>query len=552
MKSQPADLTITLNITANGTGYIALGEDFDAVSTSSRYNYGVTRTFTGNISGTTQMYPNSDGMLVTLTGDLTGSGRIRSEKRQRVDLAGFDITGSGTEFLSAGLTGFTVNPFLENNSATPSTATELTGYNAQATIQAKSGDLSLTNMVSNAAINYIFANTGLTGAVTNGYGYVSWGMKDDGGAGTKSLTNYYHYAVKANGNPITPSGSEYGFYVDDTAMANYIGGVTLQNGAVSTDGITINDNEITTSRSNDNLNISANGTGRLVLSANGSRYEGADSDNPRNIGYHEDTAATFGTYSTANLLKGVWKIDSGQSDSTSSSDRWRNTLQIDLDLNGKSSTSTSSALTRGPQNLQRVYVRNTGGADVTLGNVNGGQNFIQFFLQNTHDMTVTETAGHSTSIESSINSGRTLTLPNAYGYHSSGLLSPGGGGTLSATNFTHFYAQKNTASATNEYGFYAEDGMLSRFGAVILGNLGSDPSTVADSAHIYAKDDAGSSEVYVRDEAGNVTKISPHNTAGEWEYYSVNRNTGKTVRVNMERMIRKLEELTGESFIENQ
>jgi hypothetical protein len=75
---------------------------------------------------------------------------------------------------------------------------------------------------------------------------------------------------------------------------------------------------------------------------------------------------------------------------------------------------------------------------------------------------------------------------------------------------------------------------------------------VADSAHIYAKDDAGSSEVYVRDEAGNVTKISPHNTAGEWEYYSVNRNTGKTVRINMEALVREVEQLSGKKFIENE
>ena len=51
---------------------------------------------------------------------------------------------------------------------------------------------------------------------------------------------------------------------------------------------------------------------------------------------------------------------------------------------------------------------------------------------------------------------------------------------------------------------------------------------------------------------GGANKISPHNQAGEWEYYSVNKSTGKTVRINMEKMIRKLEQITGESFIENE
>ena len=78
----------------------------------------------------------------------------------------------------------------------------------------------------------------------------------------------------------------------------------------------------------------------------------------------------------------------------------------------------------------------------------------------------------------------------------------------------------------------------------------TDPTTLTNHAHIYAKDVATSAEVFVRDEAGNVTQISPHTPEGEWQYFSRNTRTGKVVRVNMERMIRKLEEFTGESFME--
>jgi hypothetical protein len=81
--------------------------------------------------------------------------------------------------------------------------------------------------------------------------------------------------------------------------------------------------------------------------------------------------------------------------------------------------------------------------------------------------------------------------------------------------------------------------------------VGSDPSGVANNAHIYAKDEASSAEVFVRDEAGNVTKISPHNKQGEWEYYSRNTKTGKTVRINMEEMIRDIEKLTGKTYIQS-
>jgi hypothetical protein len=82
--------------------------------------------------------------------------------------------------------------------------------------------------------------------------------------------------------------------------------------------------------------------------------------------------------------------------------------------------------------------------------------------------------------------------------------------------------------------------------------VGSDPSTVANHAHIYAKDDSASAEVYVQDEAGNATKISPHNEQGEWEYFSKNTKTGKIVRVNMEEMIKDIETLIGKSYIKNE
>ena len=88
-------------------------------------------------------------------------------------------------------------------------------------------------------------------------------------------------------------------------------------------------------------------------------------------------------------------------------------------------------------------------------------------------------------------------------------------------------------------------------GHVELGVLSGDPSGTTNIAHIYAKDESSSAEVFVRDEAGNVTKISPHNEQGEWEYYSRNTKTGKTVRVNMEEMIRDIEQLTGKTYIQD-
>jgi hypothetical protein len=74
------------------------------------------------------------------------------------------------------------------------------------------------------------------------------------------------------------------------------------------------------------------------------------------------------------------------------------------------------------------------------------------------------------------------------------------------------------------------------------------PPTPSNAAHMYAK----SGEMYVMDTAGNETQISPHGEDGEWQYFSRNTRTGKVVRIRMEKMIRKLEELTGETFIEEE
>lgn len=79
---------------------------------------------------------------------------------------------------------------------------------------------------------------------------------------------------------------------------------------------------------------------------------------------------------------------------------------------------------------------------------------------------------------------------------------------------------------------------------------GGDPSTLTDYAHIYAKNVNSKAELFVRDENGNVTQISPHNEENEWEYFSRNTKTGRVVRINMEKMIRKLEEITGENFMD--
>jgi len=79
----------------------------------------------------------------------------------------------------------------------------------------------------------------------------------------------------------------------------------------------------------------------------------------------------------------------------------------------------------------------------------------------------------------------------------------------------------------------------------------SSPSVYVQTTTASATGYEQKAEVYVKDESGNVTKISPHNQQGEWEYYSRNVMTGKVVRINMEEMIRDIESLTGKSYIKH-
>jgi hypothetical protein len=83
------------------------------------------------------------------------------------------------------------------------------------------------------------------------------------------------------------------------------------------------------------------------------------------------------------------------------------------------------------------------------------------------------------------------------------------------------------------------------------------PLTSGNTYHLApSKDVDASSELKVRDEAGNITTLSPHNFslipggASEdlaWSYYS--EKEGKAINVDMLKMARLLEQLTGEKLI---
>jgi len=83
---------------------------------------------------------------------------------------------------------------------------------------------------------------------------------------------------------------------------------------------------------------------------------------------------------------------------------------------------------------------------------------------------------------------------------------------------------------------------------VIAIHDGIEPAAVmTNSVQLYSR----SGELKVIDAAGNATILSPHpDGTPEWIYYSKNLKTGKTVKIHMEKLMKKLNDLLGEDLYE--
>jgi hypothetical protein len=153
---------------------------------------------------------------------------------------------------------------------------------------------------------------------------------------------------------------------------------------------------------------------------------------------------------------------------------------------------------------------------------------------------------------------RPMTFANVYGFVSGAEPGIGGSGMITFNKYYHYYVggfnNSSTMIANNQYGVYISPlyGATNNYGIVLAGNgTGSDVVFGARlGAKIYSKEVLSKEEVFVKDEAGNETQISPHDpVTGEWIYYSKNLKTGKVVKVNMEKLVKAVERLTGEKFM---
>lgn len=96
----------------------------------------------------------------------------------------------------------------------------------------------------------------------------------------------------------------------------------------------------------------------------------------------------------------------------------------------------------------------------------------------------------------------------------------------------------------------------SAVGAIHIKNGTAPSASILDGVVLFAADISNSSELRVRDEAGNTTTLSPHafplipggpSEPMAWAYYS--ERDGRRINVDMLRVVRLLEQLTGEKLV---
>ena len=310
-------------------------------------------------------------------------------------------------------------------------------------------------------------------------------------------------------------------------------------GTAAIDGVTITDNTISSNASNANLEISANGTGTVDVegvSFFGTTLTAADSSTINiNEGLVVDgTVTVSGTTNTADVAT------TGNTTVTGNS-----TVAGDLTVAGSINadniiSSSNGDITIDPAGTGAIKL--TGpitatGTQTTTGQLNVDNLRLDgnVFSATSGGITITPADGQNVTV------GGTNTVLSATEANFT---------LMEATTARADTIESDTSNA--DLVFNTQGTGVFDFNAAIKMAEVSKPTAVADHGFIYTKNDSGTGEVFVLDAADNETKISPHNDNGEWEYFSRNSRTGKTVRINMEAMIRDLENFTGNKYIESE
>ena len=204
-------------------------------------------------------------------------------------------------------------------------------------------------------------------------------------------------------------------------------------GTIGNDAVSITDNVISTSRSNDTLRLEANGTGYINL---GNADITVQTSNPRSQNgvlriYDQGSEFDFSGQDSSSERKylhtTLTKVKSNGSDSSNSNNRWRNAYDVlDIDVNGALLTGSRPDLMAA--SVAEMSIQNTAGSSdagklanctAYFGNVYAFGNNSQLDIDNALGMEVRHFNEAS--------SGQTINLTNAIGFQFRGVSNDGSG-----------------------------------------------------------------------------------------------------------------------------
>ena len=214
-------------------------------------------------------------------------------------------------------------------------------------------------------------------------------------------------------------------------------------GTIGNDAVSITDNVVTTSRSNDNLRLEANGTGVVEVGDVTAAYN-SSSRYARgvNIVHNNEDIALDGMtsgnarYYNNNTFSDL-KLDG--SDVNNSSARFRQTTGMNLDLNGSESTSTSAWSGAAPLFVE-CNINNSAGS-TNLGRIGNVMNIgAEGYIYNpTSNITIDQYSMVWADAWMNAGSGKTVLVSDSKGFHYDGFSKETGGGTETITKETAFY-----------------------------------------------------------------------------------------------------------------
>lgn len=246
-------------------------------------------------------------------------------------------------------------------------------------------------------------------------------------------------------------------------------------GDISTDAISIADNKITTTRSNDILKLQTSGTGDIYIGKveDGSlSFSGAFASNQGpQMAYITATAST--QLNSTNIYPNARTAEIVLNADVTTGNRARITDAVDLDLNGYSWSSSSFGA--GPAQGKFTTIINSQATTETLGTAQAMTFGVAFPVGQNAGSTinVTNVMGARILNQFSTGSNDTVNVSNLYGYYYQPTFTLSNNGTVTVTNDYGFYVSNPGGSGavtpTNRYGFYsANDSVNNRLGGISL------------------------------------------------------------------------------------